>query len=283
MYDVTPGLPRGHSSKESTCQCRRHKRHGFDPWVGKIPWSRKWQPAPVFWPENPMDRGAWRATVHGAATSWTWLSVHTRTHPHTPDVTIIHLFSLKTNLLHSVLSTLVPTIPHKLTVPKSLLTHMLLRNGHFSLVEWPTIPAGWGLVAQTGGLLDKLGQSVSQFLFFSSFKEQLTKVITLPSLNNILVLSSGTPLSLGSPSLSGHFRVNSCWFRASAWSLNLGTSQGSPSLVLILPHSQVFQYTYALMMCRFLPPAQTSHLNVRLLFQWIPWHLPLEVLKLSQT
>ena len=28
--------------------CRRHKRHGFDPWVGKIPWSRKWQPALVF-------------------------------------------------------------------------------------------------------------------------------------------------------------------------------------------------------------------------------------------
>ena len=23
---------------------------GFDPWVGKIPWKRKWQPAPVFWP-----------------------------------------------------------------------------------------------------------------------------------------------------------------------------------------------------------------------------------------
>ena len=23
-------------------------RHGFDPWVGKIPWGRKWQPTPVF-------------------------------------------------------------------------------------------------------------------------------------------------------------------------------------------------------------------------------------------
>ena len=22
----------------------------FDPWVGKIPWSRKWQPTPVFLP-----------------------------------------------------------------------------------------------------------------------------------------------------------------------------------------------------------------------------------------
>ena len=30
--------------KESACQGRRHKRCGFDPWVRKIPWSRKWQP-----------------------------------------------------------------------------------------------------------------------------------------------------------------------------------------------------------------------------------------------
>ena len=38
------------SGKESACQCRRHKRHRFDPWVGKSPWSRKWHPTPVFWP-----------------------------------------------------------------------------------------------------------------------------------------------------------------------------------------------------------------------------------------
>ena len=41
---------RWHSGKESACQCRRCKRHGFDPWVGKIPWSRQWQPTPVFFP-----------------------------------------------------------------------------------------------------------------------------------------------------------------------------------------------------------------------------------------
>ena len=26
------------------------QRHVFSPWVGKIPWSRKWQPTPVFLP-----------------------------------------------------------------------------------------------------------------------------------------------------------------------------------------------------------------------------------------
>ena len=40
----------GVSGKEPTCQCRRHKRCGFDPWVGKIRWRRKWQPTPVFLP-----------------------------------------------------------------------------------------------------------------------------------------------------------------------------------------------------------------------------------------
>ena len=27
-----------------------HRRHRFDPWVGKLPWSRKWQPRPLFLP-----------------------------------------------------------------------------------------------------------------------------------------------------------------------------------------------------------------------------------------
>ena len=38
----------GASYKESACQWRRRKRLRFDPWVGKIPWRRKWQPALVF-------------------------------------------------------------------------------------------------------------------------------------------------------------------------------------------------------------------------------------------
>ena len=41
------GLPRWLSSKEFTCQCRRH---GFNPWVGNIAWRRKRQPTPVFLP-----------------------------------------------------------------------------------------------------------------------------------------------------------------------------------------------------------------------------------------
>ena len=44
---VCIGLPRCLNGKESACQCRRHK---FDPWIGKIPWRKKWQPISVFLP-----------------------------------------------------------------------------------------------------------------------------------------------------------------------------------------------------------------------------------------
>jgi len=43
-------FPGGSVVKESTGQCRRHRIHGFVPWVGKISWRRKWQPTPVFLP-----------------------------------------------------------------------------------------------------------------------------------------------------------------------------------------------------------------------------------------
>ena len=38
------------SSKESACQCRRCLRHGFDPWVRKIPCRKKQQLTLVFLP-----------------------------------------------------------------------------------------------------------------------------------------------------------------------------------------------------------------------------------------
>ena len=41
-------FPSGTRGKEFTCQSRRHKRHGFDPWVRKIPQRRKWHPTLVF-------------------------------------------------------------------------------------------------------------------------------------------------------------------------------------------------------------------------------------------
>ena len=40
------------SGKESTCQCRIHSSRELNPRVGKIYWSSKWQPTPVFLPKK---------------------------------------------------------------------------------------------------------------------------------------------------------------------------------------------------------------------------------------
>ena len=42
IYRLLSGLPRWLSGKESACQCMKHGRRGFDPWIEKIPWRRKW-------------------------------------------------------------------------------------------------------------------------------------------------------------------------------------------------------------------------------------------------
>ena len=73
-------LPRWPSGKESACQCRRCQRYRFDPSVGKIPWSRKWQPNPVFLPGKFQGQGTWQAIVHKVAQSPTQLNIHARHH-----------------------------------------------------------------------------------------------------------------------------------------------------------------------------------------------------------
>ena len=45
---VATSLPRWLSGKKPTCHCRRCRRHGFHPWVGKVLWRKAWQPTPVF-------------------------------------------------------------------------------------------------------------------------------------------------------------------------------------------------------------------------------------------
>ena len=47
------GLLRWCSGKDSACQCRTCE---FNPWVRKIPWSRIWQPTPVFFPKKSHGR-----------------------------------------------------------------------------------------------------------------------------------------------------------------------------------------------------------------------------------
>ncbi|XP_065792258.1 nicotinamide/nicotinic acid mononucleotide adenylyltransferase 2 isoform X3 [Muntiacus reevesi] len=47
--------------------CQSCRRLGFDPWVRKIPWRGHGHPHQYSCLENPLDRGAWWATVRGVA------------------------------------------------------------------------------------------------------------------------------------------------------------------------------------------------------------------------
>ena len=49
------GFPDGSVVKNLPAK-QSHKRHGFDPWVGNIPWRREWQPIPVFLPGEPKGQ-----------------------------------------------------------------------------------------------------------------------------------------------------------------------------------------------------------------------------------
>ena len=77
-----PGLP-WLTGKESACQC---KRHGFNPWVRKIPWSWKWQTTPVFLPgKNLSWEIPWTEETGGLQSTGLqrvghdWVTEHTHT------------------------------------------------------------------------------------------------------------------------------------------------------------------------------------------------------------
>ena len=70
-------FPGGSVVKESTCQCKRHRRCGFDPWVTRISGVGNGNLPQYSCLENSMDKGLWRATVHAVTKSWTELSTHT--------------------------------------------------------------------------------------------------------------------------------------------------------------------------------------------------------------
>ena len=61
-------LPRWLSGEESACKAR----DGSNPWSGKFPWRRKWQPTPVFLPREPHGQkslGVYDRWVHNLVTT----------------------------------------------------------------------------------------------------------------------------------------------------------------------------------------------------------------------
>ena len=65
-------IPGGANGKEPAWQCRC-QRCRFHPWVVRAPKGGHGNPLQYSCLENPMDRGAWQATVHSVSKNWIWL------------------------------------------------------------------------------------------------------------------------------------------------------------------------------------------------------------------
>ena len=84
------GFPGGTSGKESTCQCRKHKRCGSIPGSGRSLGVGNGNPLQYSCLEHSMDRGAWQATVHWVAKSRTRVSMYTHNLLYDPTLTCLH-------------------------------------------------------------------------------------------------------------------------------------------------------------------------------------------------
>ena len=87
MLLIRPLVP-GTVGKESTCQCRRHRRCNFDPWVGKMPWRRKWQPTSVFLlgkSHGQRSLVGYSPRSHRESITAECTHTHTHTHTHPPS------------------------------------------------------------------------------------------------------------------------------------------------------------------------------------------------------
>ena len=75
-------LPRWCSGKEFAYQFRRHRRCGFDPWVGKTPWKRKWKRPPVFLPGKSYGQGSLEGCSSWGCKESDLATEHTHMHTH---------------------------------------------------------------------------------------------------------------------------------------------------------------------------------------------------------
>ena len=64
-------LPQWLSGKESTCNAEATGDSGSIPGLGRSPGGGNGNPLQYSCLKNPMDRGAWWATIHGVTKSWT--------------------------------------------------------------------------------------------------------------------------------------------------------------------------------------------------------------------
>ena len=134
-------LPRWSSGKASTCQCRRG---WFDPWVGKMPWRRKWQPTPAFLPgkfhgqRSLVDYSPWGRKELGHDSEWACVHVHTHFESLNPWKVALRVFLEQ--LVHSLWE---PGWARRIGLSKhkgSVLWMLLLLTEAGILLHWLQVP-----------------------------------------------------------------------------------------------------------------------------------------------
>ena len=125
------GFPGGSSGEESVCQNKSGRRRRFDPWVGKSPWRKKWQPTPVFFPEKSHGQrslAAYSPWGHKELDTTEWLSMHTYNDIMLYPVTLLTFLTSSSSFFGSLgFSTyMIISSVNKNNFPLSFLPYMLL-------------------------------------------------------------------------------------------------------------------------------------------------------------
>ena len=186
-------LPRWYIDKESTCQCRRCRKHRFYPWVRKIPWSRKWQLTQYSCLENSMVNRAWQVSYNpwGHKESNTTKQLSTQYGLNNSTVSLLNVLIVITRLwLHKRISFILGNIDWRACYLylnfKWLKTHI---NGTSWVVQWLRIrPAMQGMGVWS--LLEELRPHIPRGNYW------------------VLTLQSKIPRAK-----TRHSRINECFFK----------------------------------------------------------------------
>ena len=168
------GLSSGSASgKETACQWRGHKRCGFDPWGGKIPWRRAWQPTlfawRIPWTEEPCSSDSF-------VTPWTLV----RQAPLVATGMCYSLLTLKI-MTWEVFELEKQWLGLKKHLHQILpLGNMLIKNVYCHLFEWGSNVIAWCyLILLKGFVLSTLGEIVA-VLYWMSTKCQAFPLLIFP-------------------------------------------------------------------------------------------------------
>jgi len=134
LYATSLGFWGDTSSKEPTWQCRRHKRHRFSPWVGKIPWWQAWQPAMVLFPGESLGQRSLAdySPVHFSSVILLCLILCDPTDCNTQDFPVLHhLPEFAQTHVHWVNDAIQP--PHPLSSPSPPALNL---SQHQSVFQW---------------------------------------------------------------------------------------------------------------------------------------------------